>query len=259
MGLAAVCGVRKGRSATSSGYESRVPSVGGAALARGAATGTAGGRCMGARSRSCPDQQSKLVVYPPFRFLKPCHRGRTAGLELDCCACKSAGASRAHVHAPPGHGRSRPAASRGSSPRSSARRPAVPRTPERTRARRGRVPALDARAPRMSSLRYTGGRERTPPVELALHPVPPPPADDRQRYLHFKGAFRSEPATKLSKCPPYRCRPAKVQGGGIPIRLAISAASSSGMLRTSSPACSSHASVRPAFQRTPCPTSSPAS
>jgi len=42
---------------------------------------------------------------------------------------------RAHVHAPPGHGRSRPAASRGSSPRSSARRPAVPRTPERTRAR----------------------------------------------------------------------------------------------------------------------------
>ena len=44
---------------------------------------------MGARSRSCPDQQSKLVVYPPFRFLKPCHRGRTAGLELDCCACKS--------------------------------------------------------------------------------------------------------------------------------------------------------------------------
>ena len=37
------------------------------------------------------------------------------------------------------------------------------------------------------------------------------------------------------------------------------AASSSGMLRTSSPACSSHASVRPAFQRTPCPTSSPAS
>ena len=92
-----------------------------------------------------------------------------------------------------------------------------------------------------------------------LHPVPPPPADDRQRYLHFIGAFRSEPATKLSKYPPYRCRPATVQGGGIPIRLAISAASSSGMLRTSSPACSSHASVRPAFQRTPCPTSSPAS
>ena len=49
------------------------------------------------------------------------------------------------------------------------------------------------------------------------------------------------------------------QGGGSPIRSAIVAASSSGMLRPRLPSCTFHAVARSALQRTPCPTSAPAS
>ena len=52
---------------------------------------------MGARSRSCPDQQSKLVVYPPFRFLKPCHRGRNDRVRAGLCVRVHV-QKRAHEH-----------------------------------------------------------------------------------------------------------------------------------------------------------------